>query len=200
VLVLCSLFRESASFHSRPTFFSPRTTSTSRLFSSVGDGKGPPPPSNDDNKGDWGDYLDPARQESENLKRAREYMSENSLPINYNVPKEEEKINKADTEQAEKPSDSSSALVPAPQTFLDGNFTSDVLLKNPYMAVVARLSPSELINKFTATADPRVQDAVRSTVLGLLGGLPKMAFETTTITTGQKLASLMFQLQMTGYM
>ena len=74
------------------------------------------------------------------------------------------------------------------------------LAKNPYMQVVSKLTPSELISKFTASASPRVQDAVRTTVLGLIGSLPKMAFETTTITTGQRLASLMFQLQMTGYM
>jgi len=74
------------------------------------------------------------------------------------------------------------------------------LLNNPYLSVVSKLSPSDLISKFTSTAHPRVQDAVRSTILGLIGTLPKMAFETTTITTGEKLASLMFQLQMTGYM
>jgi len=78
---------------------------------------------------------------------------------------------------------------------------SDTVLKtNPYLEVVSKITPSELISKFTSTADPRVQEAVRSTILGLIGNLPKMAFETTTVTTGQRLASLMFQLQMTGYM
>ena len=52
-----------------------------------------------------------------------------------------------------------------------------------------------MISKFTSSAHPRVQNAVRSTILSLIGGLPKMAFDTTTITTGQRLASLMFQLQ-----
>lgn len=47
---------------------------------------------------------------------------------------------------------------------------------------------------------PQVQDAVRATVLGLLGSLPRHAFETTAISTGDALANLMFQLQMTGYM
>lgn len=45
-----------------------------------------------------------------------------------------------------------------------------------------------------------MQDAVRTTVLGLLGSLPRHAFETTAIATGDALANLMFQLQMTGYM
>lgn len=46
----------------------------------------------------------------------------------------------------------------------------------------------------------QVQEAVRTTVLGLLGSLPRHAFETTAIATGDALANLMFQLQMTGYM
>ena len=71
---------------------------------------------------------------------------------------------------------------------------------NPYLNVVSRLTPSDLISRFTETASPRVQDAVRTTILGLIGGLPQMAFETKTVATGERLASLMFQLQMTGYM
>ncbi|CAM9652254.1 unnamed protein product [Sphacelaria rigidula] len=71
---------------------------------------------------------------------------------------------------------------------------------NPYYDVVRRLSPTELIGRFMRTAPPRVQEAVRTTVLGLLGSLPRHAFETTAISTGDALANLMFQLQMTGYM
>lgn len=36
--------------------------------------------------------------------------------------------------------------------------------------------------------------------MGLLGSLPRHAFETTAVATGDALANLMFQLQMTGYM
>eukprot|EP00904_Undaria_pinnatifida_P009358 jgi/Undpi1/5552/HiC_scaffold_2.g00829.m1 len=71
---------------------------------------------------------------------------------------------------------------------------------NPYYDVVRRLSPTELIGRFMKTSSPRVQEAVRTTVLGLLGSLPRHAFETTAIATGDALANLMFQLQMTGYM
>ncbi|CAM9869635.1 unnamed protein product, partial [Discosporangium mesarthrocarpum] len=71
---------------------------------------------------------------------------------------------------------------------------------NPYFDVVRRLSPTELIGRFMRTANPRVQEAVKTTVLGLLGSLPRHAFETTAISTGDALANLMFQLQMTGYM
>ncbi|CAM9239431.1 unnamed protein product, partial [Choristocarpus tenellus] len=71
---------------------------------------------------------------------------------------------------------------------------------NPYFDVVSRLSPTELIGRFMRSSPPMVQNAVRTTVLGLLGSLPRHAFETTAIATGDALANLMFQLQMTGYM
>jgi len=45
-----------------------------------------------------------------------------------------------------------------------------------------------------------VQEAVRTTILGLIGSLPKLGWESTTVATGERLAGLMFQLQMTGYM
>lgn len=190
-----------------------------QLYSSIGDDR-PKPPPNDDDDDDGGisDFLTP-KKESENLKRAREYMSEASLPISYDSPDtaeddatlgntlEEMSGDEAGSlEKLPKPGESS-ALVGAfgasgpPSLFGPGGEPSAAALaKNPYMQVVSKLSPSELISKFTASASPRVQDAVRTTVLGLIGSLPKMAFDTTTITTGQRLASLMFQLQMTGYM
>lgn len=88
-----------------------------------------------------------------------------------------------------------------PDPFHPYNLPSPIsLAQNPYLKVVSELTPSEQIAKFMETANPRVQDAVRTTILGLIGSLPKMAFDTTTIITGQRLASLMFQLQMTGYM
>jgi hypothetical protein len=92
------------------------------------------------------------------------------------------------------------SVVPPNSTTSALELTKEGLERNPYMAVISRLSPSELISRFTSTAHPRVQSAVRQTILGMLGGLPKLAFETTTFTTAQRLASLMFQLQMTGYM
>jgi hypothetical protein len=183
-----------------------RTTSrTTHRFSSVGGGGDDATPPKDPNDGDEGGELDDflnAKQESDNLQKAREFMSESSLPISYehNEEMEGEETSGGPEELALDPE--SSALVGA---FSSSLFPGDKVLdkelaKNPYMQVVSKLSPSELISKFTATANPRVQEAVRSTILGLIGSLPKMAFDTTTITTGQRLASLMFQLQMTGYM
>ncbi len=69
---------------------------------------------------------------------------------------------------------------------------------NPYLWVVSRLAPSDLIAWFAFTAPPRIQDAVRTTLIGLHGGLTQMAFETKTVATGERPANLMFQLQMTG--
>ena len=184
-----------------------RLLPSSLLFSSIGGGNDGRPPRDDDDDDEEGlegfdRFLDPKYQESENLQKAREFMSENSLPISF--PDDTEEEGGISEEEAEE----LSALVFSNSP---GNFplstagggdmmSPEALERNPYMAVVSRLSPSELITKFTATAHPRVQNAVRSTILGLIGGLPKMAFETTTFTTGQRLASLMFQLQMTGYM
>lgn len=72
---------------------------------------------------------------------------------------------------------------------------------NPYLPLITRLTPSELISRFTSSAPPRVQDAVRTTILGLIGGLAShMKFNTRAVATGERLANLMFQLQMTGYM
>jgi len=138
-------------------------------------------------------------------------MSENSLPISFDHSEDDgdERVNETTSNTGrvigEKSTVSSSAMVGPGGMGGDllsggGDLSKEALEKNPYMAVVTRLSPSELISRFTATAPPRVQNAVRTTVLGLIGGLPKMAFDTKTYTTGQRLASLMFQLQMTGYM
>ena len=210
----------------QPTcFLKSTTTSSSRRYSSVGGG--PPGPPNDRDDGDemnddLSKFLTP-KKESENLKRAREYMSETSLPISFDASKEndgskdemtiEERLKSLnmleqdDDDMKDPGPPASSALVGSfgmvpgeGSSLVAGGPSADILAKNPYMQVVSKLTPSELIAKFTASASPRVQDAVRTTVLGLIGSLPKMAFDTTTMTTGQRLASLMFQLQMTGYM
>ena len=183
------------------------------LHSSIGDGGDRPPSDNDSPRGrqSWEDFLNrDGSNESENLVRAREYMSDNRLPISYDYNSKNGKDVKKNGTEPKDPSQTaatSSALVAQNNNggalsdpFTAGELTPELLQNNPYLAVVLQLSPSEIISKFTTAAPPGVQNAVRSTILGLIGGLPKLAFETTTVTTGQKLASLMFQLQMTGYM
>jgi hypothetical protein len=209
-----------AGFQAAPAFAPKRAREAqSALYSSAGGG-GPPPPPPDNNKGEgkgnsWDDFLDPNKRESESMRKAREYVSDNSLPISFDHVDDEdddEDVDEVDDDDFEDDVDGlgdsipknldSSALVGQPKggDLLRGGPSKDALKNNPYMAVVSKLSPSELISKFTGTAHPRVQAAVKTTILGLIGGLPKLAFDTTTITTGQRLASLMFQLQMTGYM
>lgn len=192
--------------------------------------------SNGTGGGGLGDFLDPNKsaKESDNLKRARAQISEESLPINFgDAPKsiddeddfdedvselfgENEPLdndttndnnnnndNENNTEEENTPEIGQGKIDLFSSSQNKGNNSTssiDLLASNPYLRVVSKLSPSDLISKFTSSAHPRVQDAVRSTILGLIGTLPKMAFETTTITTGERLASLMFQLQMTGYM
>jgi len=73
--------------------------------------------------------------------------------------------------------------------------------KSPYTVFLSSLAPGEMVGQFMATAPPRVQDAVKNTVLGLLGSLrTSPVFESNIVTTQRALASLMFQLEMTGYM
>jgi len=240
LLVLCSigllLTTTSDSFGNLVQAFQPHGLkvsssiySSSRRYSSLGGG--PPGPSRDDDDDDDDDglsqFLTP-KKESENMKRAREFLSETSLPISFDESDREDDDEMTIEERLQNlnmleddgvkdsaisgttkssSSTSSSALVGSfgmstdeGRSLVAGATSADVLAKNPYMQVVSKLTPSELIAKFTSSASPRVQDAVRTTVLGLIGSLPKMAFDTTTMTTGQRLASLMFQLQMTGYM
>ena len=179
------------------------------LFSSTGGGDLPPPPPEDKGNGEnnaWDDFLNPKGEESESLRRARDFMSEQSLPLSFDADKEDDNNAKDSTDKSDSNAleEVSSALVGPGGFGSNGPLmdapSAEALANNPYMQVVSKLEPAELISKFTATANPRVQGAVRNTILGLIGSLPKMAFDTTTITTGQRLASLMFQLQMTGYM
>lgn len=200
------------SFQPAPCFLRIAPKSITPLWSSVG-GNDQPPDDGGSKKDNWDDFLDPNKRESENLQKAREYMSEESLPISYDTEEEDDSMeveqdleldddfienDDENIQDVEFGAPTSTALAASPS--LLEKQSAELLQNNPYMKVVSNLSPSDLISKFTTTAHPRVQSAVRATILGLIGSLPKMAFDTTTITTGERLASLMFQLQMTGYM
>ena len=193
-LLLALLTSQVLAFH-----LAPACQRRTRLNSSTGNGPPPPP---DKNSGEWDDFLNPQNQESENLRRAREYMSDESLPISFERSNQAEATPLSPESKTEVPETSDLVIgstAAAAESLLEEP-SAEMLANNPYMMVVANLAPSDIISKFTKTAHPRVQNAVRATILGLIGNLPKMAFETKTVTTGQRLASLMFQLQMTGYM
>lgn len=71
---------------------------------------------------------------------------------------------------------------------------------NPYFEQFQNISAPELVSGFAETAPPEVQQAVRSTVVSLLGNLPPQLYETSVVSSGQNIASLMYSMQMTGYM
>ena len=61
-----------------------------------------------------------------------------------------------------------------------------------------KLTPNELLDKFAETAPRNVQEATKSTVVSILGSLPNYALDAALITTSSKLASLLYQMQLTG--
>jgi len=71
---------------------------------------------------------------------------------------------------------------------------------NSYYEAMQNISAPELISGFADSAPAEVQQAVRSTVVSLLGNLPPHVFDTSVASTGQNIASLMYSMQMTGYM
>lgn len=62
------------------------------------------------------------------------------------------------------------------------------------------LSPNDMLMKFAQSAPQNVQEAAKSTVMNILGTLPNYALDAALITTNTKLANLLYQMQITGYM
>lgn len=71
---------------------------------------------------------------------------------------------------------------------------------NRYVAAMENISAPDLIRGFAETAPAEVQAAVRQTVVSLLGNLPPNVYDVNVMSTGQNVASLMYSMQMTGYM
>jgi hypothetical protein len=69
-----------------------------------------------------------------------------------------------------------------------------------YVQLLESLPPNELILKFTMTAPKHVQEGMKSTIIGFLGSLPNYALDASLFTTSSKVASLLYQMQITGYM
>jgi len=83
------------------------------------------------------------------------------------------------------------------QALMRGNRSADTL---KYFKLIDSLAPHEMLVKFAKTAPLNVQEAAKSTVLNILGSMPNYALDTVLITTNVKLASLLYQMQITGYM
>ena len=73
-------------------------------------------------------------------------------------------------------------------------------LPNRYVEAMGNISAPELIRGFAETAPAEVQAAVRQTVVSLLGNLPPDVYDVNVLSTGQNVATLMYSMQMTGYM
>lgn len=69
-----------------------------------------------------------------------------------------------------------------------------------FFTIMENTPPSEMILKFTRTAPKNVQEAAKSTILNLFGSIPNYALDAALITTSSKLANLLYQMQITGYM
>lgn len=71
---------------------------------------------------------------------------------------------------------------------------------NNYVDLIVTMSPKEMIANFKAAAPPRVQDAVKRTVLRCIGSIQDSLVEDSHRTTGLIFANLLYKAQVTGYM
>jgi len=72
--------------------------------------------------------------------------------------------------------------------------------QNRYVKEMSEIEVMDLVQEFAATAPKPVQFAVTATVASLLGKLPDQVMEQEITTSGKALGSLLFNMQMTGYM
>lgn len=158
-----AIFSASLAFVSpgyKPARFTIPRTSFSLHMSSVGG------QDNEDNKFD--DDDNPLnewmkRRDTENVRQVREQFAEGRLPISYGAMNENDK-NNAKTNNKFGPIKNSTAT-DAIDAASKPSETSSGLARgkaNPYLNVVSSLTPSDLISRFTESASPRVQDAVRT--------------------------------------
>ena len=78
--------------------------------------------------------------------------------------------------------------------------TKSSILPNMYSEVLSRISPQEIIMKFYSTAPVRVQLALKSSLVSLMGGLPPTLFKSRVEEDVKQLCSLLFKLQLLGYL
>jgi hypothetical protein len=69
-----------------------------------------------------------------------------------------------------------------------------------YFKIVEGLAPNEMLFRFAKSAPSQVQEATKTTIINILGSLPNYALDATMLTTSSKLANLLYQMQITGYM
>lgn len=72
--------------------------------------------------------------------------------------------------------------------------------ENELFNFVKSISPPELVQRFTQSAPPLVQNAIRETLVSMLGSLPPLAFSTSVSTMSANLVQLFHSSLVTGYM
>jgi len=142
--------------------------SSALQMSSIGGGNmDNPNNNNDDDDNPINEWI--GRKESDNVRRYREMNSEGRLPISYGAMNtnddDSDDSNNVDKSTNEDKNDKFGPLSSNTQqtdAAIDATSSSSSLSKptNPYLNVVSRLTPSDLISRFTSSASPRVQDAV----------------------------------------
>jgi len=71
---------------------------------------------------------------------------------------------------------------------------------NTFYKAIKEIPVQDLVSEFADSAPPDVQQAVRFTIAKLLGNMPSEVAAITRVTSDKNIASLMFSMQMTGYM
>lgn len=72
--------------------------------------------------------------------------------------------------------------------------------ENELFQFIKSVPPPELVKKFTESAPPVVQNAIRETLVSILGSLPPLAFYTTVSSMSTNLIQLFHSTLITGYM
>ncbi|KAI0565842.1 hypothetical protein FGB62_14g241 [Gracilaria domingensis] len=72
--------------------------------------------------------------------------------------------------------------------------------KNELFKIIRAVPPPDLVKKFTETSPPVVQNAIRETLVSMLGSLPPLAFATSISTMSSNLVQLFHSSLVTGYM
>lgn len=72
--------------------------------------------------------------------------------------------------------------------------------RNELFKFIKSIPPPELVQRFTTSAPPVVQKAIRETLVSILGSLPPLAFYTTVSSMSANLVQLFHSTLVTGYM
>jgi hypothetical protein len=186
LLVLQVITRSTGGFGPLPAFFNRKTsTSSTRVgisFIVVGNGEEPIEPDDDDDDDDNEVEVDSYQQAA-----SSEFSEPNTTSSALALQKTSIDWGNEYSKLTERISDIDKG----------GQTPSKALFQ-----LMISESPNQVITKFLQSANPQVVAAMSGAVSSLLGGLsnPASGIETVVQTTGDKVANLCFQLQMTGYM